>query len=79
MKRLCASLIVSATFACAACGESSVEAYCSYGAVSRAQLDGCTDHVTENDFDHLKTNAARYARGELDKCLADSGPFCEDR
>jgi hypothetical protein len=22
------------------------------------------------------TNAARFARGELEKCLADAGPFC---
>ncbi|HEX8743607.1 MAG TPA: hypothetical protein VF712_10780 [Thermoleophilaceae bacterium] len=53
--------------------------YCSYGAVSDAQLDGCVDHVTEDQVDALDTNAARYARGELQECLEDAGPFCEER
>lgn len=52
-------------------------AYCEYGALSEAQLQGCIDHVTVDDFDRLNTNAARYARGELDKCRRDAGPFCE--
>lgn len=53
--------------------------YCAYGAVSQAQLEGCRDHVTDDDVDARDTNAAQYARGELDECLADAGPFCEDR
>jgi len=57
-------------------GLSSVEAYCSYGAVSERQLAGCIDHVTENDFGDLNTEAARYGRGEIDECMADAGPFC---
>jgi hypothetical protein len=54
-----------------------IDAYCSYGAVSQAQLDGCITHVTVGDIDRLDTNAARYSRSELDKCLYDSGPFCD--
>ncbi len=63
----------------AACGQSRVETYCSYGAVSEAQLQGCIEHVTEADIDNRSTNAADYARGELDNCLYDSGPYCEPR
>ena len=63
----------------AGCGQSRIEAYCSYGAVSETQLQGCIEHVTEADIDGRSTNAADYARGELDKCLYDSGPFCEPR
>jgi hypothetical protein len=57
---------------------SSVEAYCSYGAVSRDQLAGCIEHVTEDDFADRPTNAARFARGELETCRSDAGPFCGD-
>jgi hypothetical protein len=56
-----------------------VNDYCNYGAVSRAQRDGCAEHVSPGDVDRLETNAARYAQGELDRCLADAGPFCRDR
>jgi hypothetical protein len=77
---------VAATAVLAGCGatgsggsEDIVGDYCAYGAVSRAQLDGCVDHVTDEDVDGYDTNAAQYARGELDKCLKDSGPFCHDR
>jgi hypothetical protein len=60
-----------------ACGSStsSVRAYCEYGAVSKAQLDGCITHVTPGEIDRLGTNAARYARGETG-CRQDAGPFC---
>ena len=50
--------------------------YCSYGAISSAQLRGCLDHVTLARIDVLNTDAARFARGPLDSCLADAGPFC---
>jgi hypothetical protein len=56
-----------------------VHDYCAYGAVSEAQLEGCESHVSEATVDGYDTNAARYARGELSDCLADSGPFCEPR
>lgn len=55
-----------------------VTAYCSYGAVSQAQLDGCVEHVSSDDIDALDTEAARYARGERDGCGPQSGPFCQD-
>jgi hypothetical protein len=59
--------------------ENYVVSYCTYGAVSQAQLDGCEAHVTIEAIDGRDTNAARYARGEEDACLADAGPFCRDR
>ncbi len=54
-----------------------VQRYCEYGAVSNAQLDGCIDHVTENDVRERDTPAARYALHNLSDCLEDSGPFCK--
>lgn len=51
--------------------------YCEYGAVSRAQLDHCKSHVSSDYIDSLETNAARFARGDLDACLDDAGPFCD--
>jgi hypothetical protein len=53
-----------------------VQAYCRYGAVSRAQLQGCIEHVTPEAVLAHKTNAARYAEGDLRGCLGDAGPFC---
>ena len=52
--------------------------YCKYGAVSQAQLDGCRRHVSEQRIDSLDTSAARFARRDLEDCLADSGPYCLD-
>jgi hypothetical protein len=51
--------------------------YCSYGAVSQAQLEGCLDHVNHRQIDRLDTHAARFAREDLSLCLSDAGPFCE--
>jgi ABC-type Fe3+-siderophore transport system permease subunit len=51
--------------------------YCAYGAVSRAQLQGCLDHVKDRSIDDMTTNAADFANRRLDECLADAGPFCE--
>jgi hypothetical protein len=51
--------------------------YCIYGAVSRAQLHGCLDHVKDRSIDGRETNAARFANGSLHRCLGDAGPFCE--
>lgn len=53
--------------------------YCEYGAVSRAQLAGCLNHVTNADINRLQTDAARFAKGSLSQCLSDSGPFCANR
>jgi hypothetical protein len=56
-----------------------VAAYCSYGASSSAELVSCAEQVTPGQVLRYDTNAARYARGELDRCLADAGPFCRSR
>jgi hypothetical protein len=56
-----------------------VKDYCAYGAMSEAQLVGCTSSVTHDDATSRDTNAAAYARGELDECLSDAGPFCKPR
>jgi hypothetical protein len=53
-----------------------IRLYCEYGAVSRAQLDSCERRVRWGEFKYSNTNAARFAKGELEKCLADAGPFC---
>lgn len=56
--------------------------YCGYGATSRAQAISCTKHVTWQEIERRAlrqpTNAALYGIGELNTCLADSGPFCRD-
>lgn len=54
--------------------------YCSYGAVSDAQLTACESHVTANDVRSRDTPAARFAEdGSSDAvCGAGSGPFCQD-
>lgn len=51
--------------------------YCSYGSVSEAQRQGCEERVDVSAIRRLDTSAARFARGELNDCLADSGPFCQ--
>jgi hypothetical protein len=62
------------------CGESDlVGDYCRYGAVSRAQLDGCVSHVSEDDVRSRQTHASQYAFGDLNQCLLDAGPFCKGR
>ena len=60
-------------------GAGLVQAYCRYGAVSSAQLRGCIEHVTPEAVLGYKTNAARYAEGNLRGCLGDSGLFCHPR
>jgi hypothetical protein len=53
--------------------------YCSYAATSTAQLVECAEHVRPRQVLNSNTNAGRYARGELDRCLADAGLFCRPR
>lgn len=53
--------------------------YCDYGAVSRAEVQGCLDHVTDAQIQRLNTDAARFAQGNLDTCLGDAGPYCANR
>ena len=71
------TIAVLVTVGCSS--NSQVADYCSYGAVSAAQLQGCIDHVSDATVESYDTNAAQYARGDLDDCLEDSGPFCEPR
>ncbi len=55
-----------------------VSDYCSYGAVSEAQLDGCKSRVVAADIVDRDTPAARFANGSLDDvCGPTSGPFCQ--
>jgi hypothetical protein len=70
-----------------------VKDYCSYGAVSQAQLDHCIATVSRLVVDgyadgltRKPTNAGRYAYGTLDRCIrdpyddqVDAGPFCKPR
>jgi hypothetical protein len=77
--------LLLAVLALAACGDSAptiderVLDYCRYGSDSRARFKGCTEHVRLEDVRRRNTNAARYAKGELNVCLADAGPFCSPR
>lgn len=57
-------------------GVKEIAVYCQYGAVSAAQLRGCYMHVHIGEIEGRDTNAAKWARGELDECLADAGPYC---
>jgi hypothetical protein len=53
--------------------------YCAYDAMSTDALVVCIDRARRYRILRLDTNAARYARGELDRCLPDAGPFCAPR
>lgn len=55
-----------------------VKRYCEYGAVSRAQLEGCRGHVSAAYVRASRTAAARFAIGKGD-CGPDAGPFCGGR
>jgi hypothetical protein len=74
-----AAVMISLTACDEIGGEGMVDAYCRYGAVSRAQLEGCIGHVTEAEVRRLQTHASQYAFGDLDRCLADAGPICTPR
>lgn len=52
--------------------------YCKYGAVSDAQLEHCLDHVSRDEIEARETNAARFAKRDIEECRGDAGPFCED-
>lgn len=56
--------------------------YCGYGSVSRRQLVGCLERVTDDEIARRNTNAAAYARRELETCLQEGRPttldwYCE--
>ena len=53
--------------------------YCAYGATSADQLEGCYFHVHIGEIEGRDTNAAEWARGDLDECLSDSGPYCGEQ
>lgn len=57
-------------------GLKTITAYCQYGSVSRAQMEGCYANVHLDEIDGRNTNAAKWARHELTQCLGDAGPFC---
>jgi hypothetical protein len=50
--------------------------YCAYGAVSKSQLLHCYYNVRIEEVQERDTNAAKWARHELNECLVDSGPYC---
>jgi hypothetical protein len=51
--------------------------YCHYGSVSKAQFEGCMRHADGDAIYRLDTNAAQFARRDLEECRADAGPMCE--
>lgn len=57
-------------------GRDVVARYCAYGSTSRSQLQGCLAHVTPSYVKTYRTNAARFAWGDLTRCLFDAGPLC---
>lgn len=57
-------------------GLKTITTYCQYGSVSTAQMEGCYFHVHLGEIESRDTNAAKWARGELDECLKDAGPYC---
>lgn len=58
---------------------STVEYYCEYGSRTDLQLATCVTHVSRDQALAQDSNASRFARGDLDTCLSDSGPFCQGR
>jgi hypothetical protein len=52
--------------------------YCAYGARSWKQVQECVFNSDPAQIKRLKTNAARFARGELTNCLTDAGRFCRE-
>jgi hypothetical protein len=50
--------------------------YCSYGATSNAQLDGCLSHISAGYVLRHHTRAARFATNFDADCGQRSGPFC---
>ncbi len=52
-----------------------VDDYCSYGAVSDAQFEGCKSHVTADEVRSRRTPAAVFAIEE-GACGGNAGPFC---
>lgn len=73
------ALLTSVIVVAAALQPTTVQDYCSYGAVSDFQLAGCVTHVPRSYVESLNTDAARYGRADMGSCLADAGPYCSPR
>jgi hypothetical protein len=52
-----------------------VTRYCNYTANDEV-YEACLTRTDPRVVDRERSNAARYARGELTRCLADAGPRC---
>jgi hypothetical protein len=57
-------------------GLNAVTRYCTYAAKTEADFVPCLNRTSAKTFAGDRSNAARYARGELDRCLPDAGPRC---
>ncbi|MGX6447013.1 hypothetical protein ACVU7I_02920 [Patulibacter sp. S7RM1-6] len=53
-----------------------VTRYCTYSARTFGGYDDCLRGTDRRVVEREDTNAGRYARGELTRCLADAGPRC---
>jgi hypothetical protein len=73
------ALLTGVVVLAAALQPTTVQDYCSYGGRSDLQVAGCVANVSRAYVETLDTNAARYARGDIGSCLADSGPYCSQR
>jgi hypothetical protein len=51
--------------------------YCAYRAATWAEVQGCVFNADPAQIKRGKSNAARYARGEVTSCLPDAGRFCQ--
>lgn len=60
-------------------GLAQVTRYCNYTAQTEADFEPCLDRNRDRGFLKTNTNAARYARGDIDECLSDAGPRCTVR
>lgn len=57
-------------------GRNEVTRYCVYSVRDYDDYDDCLRTTQANTIRALDTNAGRYARGEITRCLADAGPRC---
>ena len=52
--------------------------YCRYGARSQAEIDSCMKRINTDEIAELDTPAARFSRGETNRCGRGSGPHCAE-
>lgn len=60
-------------------GLNEVARYCVYSVRSTDDYAGCLSATDRRVVAAERTNAGRYARGELVRCLSDAGPMCKIR